>query len=140
MYPIQIRGGNSAHALVSDEGELIIRKFDYSTTYSVSLAVTSTIYEIVPGKAGQAFVLTDILVTSDRNFGSATTPENIQIYQAPSHDWTVNDGYLLNIDMLKNDRLVATGLNIKTGETKSLVAVASDTEATVVLAGYYISA
>ena len=42
--------------------------------------------------------------------------------------------------MLKNDRLIATGLDLLVGTAKSLVAVGTDSAADVTISGYYIDA
>lgn len=105
----------------------------------MSLAVRNTAYEIVKGKTDKRFVITGILAASSKTFGSATTAETVRLYESAVEDIDTNLETIFQVDLLKNDRIVATGLNIITSVGRSLVGIAIDDEAVdITLAGYYI--
>jgi hypothetical protein len=126
-------------ANVSEYGQLIIAPISYSTPYYIDVAVAATEYEVVQGKTGRKFVITDVLLASDKNFATATVAETVIVYQADVSDITTNLGTIFQIDFLRNDRLAATGLNLITETARSLVAIAPTSAAVdVTIAGYYI--
>jgi hypothetical protein len=125
-------------AIISPLGEVVVAPISYSTAYYMLVDSTTDAFEVVPGLSGKRFVITSILFASDRNFGSATTPENMTLYEAHPSDLATNLATVASIDFLKNDRLSATQLNIQTEEGVALVAIADDTNIGVTVAGYYI--
>ena len=139
--PVKILGsGDQEEARVTSRGELVVGSLDYSTPYYISVAAAATEYEVVPGKPNTHFVITDIILASDKNFGSATVAETITITGAHPADLGTAIDTIVQADLLKNDRLIATGLKFRTAETCSIVAVGTDSAADVTIAGYYISA
>lgn len=138
---IGLHGGLKAtKALVSDRGELIVAPLSFSVPYYVSVAAANTPYEVVQGKAEKCFVITALLLASDKTFGSATTAETLTIYEANPADLTTNEKTIIQIDLLKNDRITPTGLNLLVNQAKSLVAIGTDFAVDVTIAGYYINA
>jgi len=125
-------------ATVSRNGELIVAPISYSTSYFVLVDVAATAFEIVPALSNHQFIVTDILIASSKTFGSATTAETITLYEASPADLDTNLKTITQIDMLKNDRMVAIGLNLATTEAVSIVASATDNDVSVTVAGYYV--
>jgi hypothetical protein len=133
--------GTRKEATVTRRGELVVSTLDKSVPYYISIAVLNTSYEIVKGIAGKEFVITDIILSSDKNFASATAGEPVVIYGAhPADIDTIIDTFL-NIELLKNDRLPLTGLNWVTAESCSVVGIATtDAAVDVTVAGYFVDA
>jgi hypothetical protein len=138
--PITIEDkATSTAACISEYGQLVTAPISYSTPYYASIAVAATPYEIVQGRTGKLFVITDILIASDKDFASATVAETVTIYEADVSDISTSIRTITRVDLLRNDRLVATGLNLITGQARSLVGITPLTTAVdVTIAGYYI--
>lgn len=131
---------SQAAALISVNGELIVGPLSYSVPYHQLVDAVDTPFEIVPAKSGMKFIVTSLLLATSKTFGTATTAETLTIYEASPADLSANLRTFAQIDFLKNDRLVATGLNLSASTAVSLVASATDTIVSVTIAGYYISA
>jgi hypothetical protein len=141
--PVEIIGssGSKKGVFVTERGELVTGRISYSTPYYIKVAASNTAYEVARGKAGKQFVITDVLIASDKNFASATTGEPIAIYGAHPSDLDTVLDVIFQVELLKNDRLVATGLNLITEEACSIVAfAATDAAVDVTIAGYYVDA
>lgn len=136
---VGIRGNDGIHhAGVTENGELIVGSLAYSDPYYQLLAVADTGVEVVPAVTSRCFVITGVLIASTKNFASATVAETVTIYEANPADITTNTKTVFQIDLLRNDRLVAFSLNLRVSSTKTLVAIATDAEVNVTLAGYYV--
>lgn len=137
--PVVITGtDDKTEVKVTSRGELVVGRIEYSKPYNVSVEAASTAYEIVRGMANKKFVITDMLIATDKTFGSSTVPELLTIYEASPDDLDTNNTTLVNMEFFKNDRFVAIGLNLITDETQSLVAFAADFAIDVTVAGYYV--
>jgi hypothetical protein len=138
---VGIQGGDKgANVLVTELGELVTAPLSNSTPYYVSVAIASTPYLVVPAIAGKCFLITGLLIASDKNFGTATTAETVVLYEANAADLSTNIKTITQVDLLKNDRLVATGLNLVASNARALVASGTDSAVDVTVAGYYINA
>ena len=131
---------SQAAALVSANGELIVGALSYSTAYHETIDVALTPFEIAPAVSGKKFIIDSMLLATSKTFGTATTAETLTIYEASPADLSTNLKTVAEIDFLKNDRLVATGLNLASSTAVSLVASATDTNVSVTIAGYYVAA
>ena len=131
---------NQAAALVSVNGELIVGPLSYSSAYHETVDIAATAFEIVPAVAGKKFVIDSMLLATSKTFGAATTAETLTIYEASPADLSTNLKTVAQIDFLKNDRLVATGLKLASSTAISLVASAADTDVSVTIAGFYVAA
>lgn len=138
--PINIKDTATGYqARVSQYGELIIGKVDYSAPYYAQIAIAATPTKILDGVAGKKFVVTDVLIAANKNFATATVSETVTIYEANPADLATNTKTFFKVDLLRNGRLVATGLNIITDTTRSLVGITpTSTEVDITIAGYYV--
>ena len=137
--PINIEDkSNKNSAVVTEYGQLVTAPLSYSDPNYVSLAVADTAYEIVPGKTNRRFVIAGILVASNKAFASSTVAETVTIYEAAIEDIDTSLGTIFRVDLLRNDRLVATGLNLIGSKGRSIVGIATDAAVDVTIAGYYI--
>lgn len=125
-------------ARVTSRGELVVGALSYSDPYYVRVSAAATETLIVPAKEGMRFVVRDLMVTTDKDFASATSGELIEVYEALPHDITTVEKTIFKVELLKNDRLVAIGLNLITSNTVTIVAVADDNNVDITLAGYYV--
>ena len=124
---------------ITDDGQLVVAPISYSFPYYISVATPATAFEVVGGKTGKRFVITGLLIASDKTFASSTTSETVTIYEATPNDLDTLLETIFKVDLLRNDRLVATGLNLVTNKAKSLVASTPTSAAVdITLAGYYI--
>lgn len=125
-------------AQISENGELVVAPISYSTAYYQSVDVAATPFLIVPAQTSKKFIINSILLASSKTFGSATTAETVTIYESSPADLTANLKTIVQVDLLKNDRLIATALNLSSSTSVSLVAIATDTNVDVTLGGYYV--
>ena len=129
---------NSTYAEVSAVGEQYVAPRFYSDPYYVSVAETITPYQVVPARSGKKFIVTSILLATDKAYGSSTVAETLTIYEASPSDFDTNLKTFTQVDFLRNDRLIATGLNLSTSCAVSLVAIADSNNVDVTIAGYYV--
>ena len=130
---------SQSYAGVSPEGDQYVSARYYSDPYYVSVAIAATAYEAVPAKSGKRFIVTGLLLASDKAYGSSTVAETLTIYEASPSDLDTNLKTFTQVDLLRNDRLVATNLNLRTSTTVSLVAIATSEKVDVTIAGYYVN-
>jgi len=121
-------------AKVSSRGELIVSPIEFSTSYAASLAASGTT-TVVKAVADKRFIMTDILLASDRT----NVDTNVTVFEASDFESTTEDKVIIEVDFMRNDRMVATGLNIATDPVK-WINLKSNTSAgiTITIAGYYI--
>ena len=138
--PVQIEDkGSKASVRVTEFGQLVTAPIAYSDPYYVSIAVANTAYEIVAGKTGKRFVVTGLVIASDKNFASSTVAETVTIYEAPADALDTSLKVVFQLDLLRNDRVVATGLNIISSTGRSLVGQAPTSAAVdITFSGYYV--
>lgn len=137
--PVHVRDPDTdIAAKVSPDGELYIAVRDYSTAYYISVNIADTPFEVVPAVANKRFIVTDILIASDKAFGSSVDAETVTIYEAHPADLDTNLKTFTQVDLLRNDRMPVTGLNLATNETVTLVAIAASASVDVTIGGYYI--
>jgi hypothetical protein len=133
-----LRGGDSNEAAsVTTYGELRVSQYDYSTSYFQTFATAATAYNFVPPIQNQFFVITAIILQANKNV-NATTGQVVDIYEATSATSTTIDKKLVEVEMIKNDRIILTGLNIKMNEGKFLNGKTEDDDVLATVAGYYV--
>lgn len=134
-----IRGGSGNYkANVTKYGELIVSAYDYSTSYFQTFDVANTAYSFVPPIQNQFFVITSVILQANKNV-NATTGQIVDIYEATNASTTTIDKSLFEFEMIKNDRLVISGLRIKTTEGKFINGKTEDDDILATLSGYYVS-
>jgi len=133
-----IRGGGQHHkAEVTEYGQLVTGSYSYSTTYFQNFAVASTAYNFVPPIQNKFFVVTLIILQANKNV-NATTGQVVDIYEASSASSTTIDRSLIEVEMIKNDKIILTGLNFRTTEGKFLNGKTEDDDILATIAGYYV--
>jgi len=129
---------NGTYFRISNNGELIVAPVSYSIAYYKQIDTAATPVTVVPAETGKIFVITGLLLATSKTFGSSTTGETLTIYETSPSDISIQAKIITQLDMFKNDRLVATGLNLATSEAVTIAAVATDNDVNVTIAGYYV--
>lgn len=133
------KGGSQA-ACCTSRGELVINRFDYSTAYTASATVINTGYNIIEPKTGQRFVVTSMVIATDRNVG-ATNGALINIYEANSDSSTtsIKDLIPTNLELVKQQRIVLD-LNMIITEGVWVNLKTDDNNVSATIYGYYVPA
>ncbi len=129
---------HSILASLTSLGELRVAPYAYSTAYYISVNSVNVPFLLVPAVAGNKFVITAILLSSSKTFGTSTAAETVTIYEANAADLNTNLKTVTQVDLLRSDRMPVTGLNLVTTGAYALVAQATDTSVDLTIAGYYI--
>ena len=136
MHPSTIHGDGGTQVDVTTRGQLVVAPHSYSEPVRVAVATTD-ITNLIAGKANCIYVVTDITITQDKTNADVETT----IFQATDADTaSVKDIYFAST--IKSDRIVLTGLNWVTDETRWINFQHDSGTATisVTIAGYYIDA
>ena len=136
-YPITIEGQNDGvEAIVSRYGQLVTAPIDYSTAYPVKFEVAATGYNFVGPIQNFCFVITDIILTANKNVGASDA--TVDIYESDGSDSTTIDKSIVSLEMQKNSNLVLSGLNFITGLGIWINGKTDDDDIFATLAGYYV--
>lgn len=125
-------------ARITDYGELVVGRYDYSVLKFNAMSGTATAYNFFAPKMNARFVITDILIDADRNV-SNTVPATIDVYEASGAASTTIEAQILKVELLRNTNRDLTGLNIITSGGVWINAKTDDATVNVTLAGYYVS-
>ncbi len=130
-----LRGGlNQNKAGVSPYGEVITSPYDYSTPYFQNMATAATAYNFVEPKQDQFFVITGILLQANKNV-NATTGQIVDIYEADSATIAKS---IIEVEMVKNDRIPLIGLNIRVRAGFFVNGKTEDDDILATVTGYYV--
>jgi hypothetical protein len=138
--------GSGSIGHVTHRGELVTNRADYSVPYTAEATVINTGYNysslsgscICP-LAGKQFVITEILISADRNVGG-TSGALINIYEADSDTSTVpTKNIVKDIEIVKNERLFMN-LNMIITQGKWVNIKTDDNNIRSTIWGYYVNA
>ena len=131
-------GGNGKNAGVTHRQQLIVSPIEYSKTHAASLSVDDTAFNLVVPIANKKFVITDLILTGDKNI-STTTDAVVEIYEADTEDATAVSNTLGIFQVARSSSLALTGLNVITQDVSKFInGKTSDNNVSVVLYGYYV--
>ena len=130
--------GGGVEACVSSRGQLVVAPLSFSNFYSVTAGVINTGYNIVPPKTGKIFVITDIILSANRNVGASDA--TVVIYTADSLTSTTVIDTIFTQEMIKQSNIAVTGLNVIATEGTWINIKTDDDDVFVNMAGYYVSA
>lgn len=120
---------------INSHGELVVGTQEHSTPYSAQRS-TAGVSNIVPIDTGKIFVITYIVVSSDKT----NVETHVSIYETSSETGALStsEQLILSGGMSKNDRVVLPSLDLATAPSRFLN-VETDTTATidVIIMGYY---
>ena len=134
-HPIHIADPRSGMtARVTEFGQLVTSSVAYSTPVTGTLAVDDTAVNFVEPKGKHQIVVTDIILSSDKNVG--VDGAAVVVYCADAIDSTTVAVGILEVNMLKNTARDLIGLNLIVGEGKWVNAKTDDNNIEVTI-GYY---
>ncbi len=129
------QGGKERPLKTSDQGEVLVRAFDYSDPQFQFMDTAATAYNFFVPKAKQQLVITEIIISADRN---VTTQTLVDVYEATAADSTVIAKSILRLDVLKSSQLPLIGLNFLVSEGVFVNAKHDDDDVFMTIGGYYI--
>ena len=121
-------------AKILGAGELTTTARHFSTPVSIKLDTINIAYNFASAVAGQKFIITDIIMTADKN---VTTDALVEIYEGASAAATSADKTIFKIEILKNTTLSMNGLNWEVASGKFLNAKTDDDDIFMTIA-YHI--
>jgi len=127
---------NGLAARVTQFGQLVTAPIAYSVPVTDTLVIVDTAYNYIEPEASHQIVITDIVLTADKSVG--TGGASVQVYCASAIDSTtvLNDGGVLDIEMLKNTSRDLIGLNFLVTEGFWVNAKTDDNNIQLTI-GYY---
>jgi hypothetical protein len=128
----------SNKARVTGRGQVVVSSISFSESFSTTVNVINTAFNLVLPKENQKFVITDIVLTGDKNV-STVEDASIVVYEAPDLASITPDNVLLDVDVARSSSLVLTGLNLITETAAKFINIKS-TEINVkaTMMGYYV--
>lgn len=121
-------------ARILPAGELTVAPRHFSTPVSIKLDVINQAYNFASAVAGQKFIITDIIMTADKN---VTTDALVEIYEGSTATTISVDKTIFKIELLKNTSITLTGLNWEVAGGKFLNAKTDDDDIFMTIA-YHI--
>ncbi len=128
------RTGNQA--TVTRFGQLVTAPVDYSTPVAQKLEVASTAYNFIEPSMDQNIVITDIVLTANKNVGASDA--TVVVYEADEPDELTSFKDILNLEMIKQSNLVLTGLNMIVTAGKYVNAQTDDDDVFVTIMYYRV--
>lgn len=108
---LAIKDGKTKNkAKVTKYGQLVTAPVDYSTPVARTLADIDTAYNFIEPMAGKSIVITDIIITANRQVGA--NDATVVLYEAGGVGELNATKDILNLEMIKQSQLVLTGLNL----------------------------
>ena len=123
-------------AKVTEYGQLVVAPVAYSNSYFNTLAVNNTAYNFAVPNSGKRFVITDILIATNKDVG--VNGGLIEIYESQGLTDTTITKTIYTTQMIKNTTQSITGLNLILTEGVWLNAKTDDNTAYLTIMGYYI--
>ena len=137
--PIVIKSNNSGVAAkVTKFGQLVTAPLQYSTPVADEVDVINTAFNFISPEQDQSIVITDIVLSADRNVG--VNGADIVIYEASSPETLTEDQIVLDVDMIKQTTLPLNGLNLIIPEGKFVNAKSDDTNIKITIMFYRVPA
>ncbi len=129
-----------ASAKISENGEVIIRAFDYSTPVNNAIANDTTAINYFRPKVGQQLILTGLFASANRSIGA--NGDVVDVYEASSSDSTTQDTLLFSFDIARQQTVSPNVGQIKITEGKYLNADRDETAGSISLtiSGFYVPA
>jgi len=127
--------GKGKAAEVSEQGELITRPSQYSTSSKRQITDSNAVNFFKP-LSGQKFIVTGMILNTDRNVG--VNGSLIEIYEATSETSTTITTDIISIDQAKNQTSPLIPLLIETVEGAFINGKADDFNVNVSVLGYFV--
>ena len=135
---VQIIGPNNRIVEVLPNGQIVIAPLKYSGTKFNNMDLVDTAYNFHEPRAGKRFVITGMIVATNRSVGANGAV--IEFYEASAVDSTTVDKTILRLDMVKNDILPIVDANFILTEGVFLNGKTDDDDVLATIAGYEVDA
>ena len=115
MVPTVIKDPLSGNAAtVTDFGQLVVAPVAYSSVVQAELAVIDTAYNLLEPSQGQQIVITDIILTANREVGVNDATVELYLATGPEELVFTPADAVLSLELEKNGKLALNGLNLIT--------------------------
>lgn len=125
-------------ARVSRFGQLIVAPLEYSTPVADEVDAPGTAFNFIGPEQDQSIVITDIILSADRNVG--VNGADVVIYEASNTTTITEDQIILDVDMVKQTTLAVNGLNLIVPEGKFVNAKSDDVNIKITIMFYRVPA
>lgn len=123
---------------VTPRGQLVVAPLSFSDSFSTSVNVANTAFNLVLPKESQRFIVTDIVLTGDKNINN-TVDATVIVYEADDQTSLTEESVLLDVNIARSASLALTGLNLITDQASKFINVkATDVNVKVTLMGFYV--
>jgi len=131
--------GNGGYGVaVTKRGQIVTAPLNFSIPENVTLNVINTAFNLRPPITGKIFVITDLIISTDKNVN--VNGAIIEIYLASSVDTLTSDKTLLLINLGRQDSFDVVTLNWISVQGKWLNAKTDEANVDITAAGYYVDA
>ena len=138
MLKVQLWGGKKNNSPnITGRGQLVTSALSFEQFYLGSTAVANTAVNVVTPLTNKCFVITAIILSADRSVGANGAVTDIFENSVGPTDGTVTR-QILQEEIAKQTRMVATGLNIITQPGRWINVKSDDVIVRCNIAGYYV--
>lgn len=138
MIKVQLWGGRGKNSPeITKRGQLVTSALDFERFYFAATAANDVAVNVVPPITGKCFIITAIILSSDRSIGVNGTIIDIFENNNGPTDGTI-ETQIIQDELAKQTRAVATGLNIITAEARWINVKSDDVIVRCNIAGYYV--
>lgn len=131
--------GTNTQAKVTSRGQLVVSPLDYSTAYNATAGTANTAANLLGPLTSKRFVITSITLYANQNV-SNVSDATVDVYEAASSSSTTITKSVLQTNMVRQDRIILTGLNLILTEGVWLNLKTTDDDIYGTVFGYYIDA
>jgi hypothetical protein len=135
---VRIIGGvTNASPRITKRGQFVTGPLDFEQFYLGSAIANDTAVNVVPPKTGKCFVITAIILSGDRSIANDGAVTDIFENGTGPTDGTITR-QIIQEEIGRQQRMVATGLNIIIQPGRWINVKASDVIVRCNIAGYYV--
>ena len=135
---VKITGEHSdVRVKVTKFGQLVTAPLAYSEPVFQRLTVTGQAYNFIEPLAGHSAVITDIIVSADKNV-SATSPADIAVYQSDEVDSLNLVKGIVSPQLIRSSNVSYIGLNMIVPEGRWVNAFTDDAEILITVMFYRV--
>ena len=132
-------GGTGNEVKVTSRGQLVVSPLDFSSAYNATAAVNDTAYNLVGPENGKQFIITEIILYANQGV-SNTADATVIVYEATSSTSTAVASSILTTNMVRQDRIILTGLNLIVTAGRWVNVKTTDNTVYATVFGYYLNA
>ena len=128
---------NGRTVRVTKGGSLAVGPIAPSDTFNATLGVDDTAVSIVPARSGQAFCITGIILTGNKNISTGTDAV-VTIYEATHDDLSTSLNDLFIIPIARSSQTVINGILIEGRTGHEIMGKTTDDDVLVTILGFYL--